>query len=115
MSLSPTFPWDVDPGLQHAYGFTAVRGGMQIFLGYVTTATGPVCVYANEKIGDMALRPWLQRWVPREKAHAAAQALCQEVEDYLASFRGMVSRPVENLDMDDFIEHIRIRTQHDFH
>jgi len=106
--------WLKDGPLHEAGGFSVARGGVQILLGYTISKSGPVQLYAIEKMGDLAPRIWLSRWTTRESAVRDAEDMVCVIEEYLDQINAPV-RPDENLGLDDFIEHLSLRISNGLH
>ena len=115
MTADPrAFPWEAREPDFNAYGFMAVRGTVQIYLGYAVFGNA-VLLYCNERIADNQTRQWLRFWTTRESAIEQAEGMCSDVEDYLMSYGHMPARPIEDLDMDDFINHLKARLNDELH
>ena len=91
----------------------ASGGNLKLHLGYRAGASGPVNLFCMEQIGAAPLTMWRNFWVSREAAEEAAENLCAEADDYLDSFESP-RRPHEDLDMDDYLEHLRTRVANSF-
>lgn len=87
-----------------AYGFTMTAGSLVVRLGHRLQHNG-VLLFATTQVGDAAPQMWRNFMVTRESAVEQAIALASDAEDYLLSTGGLV-RPVEDLNFDDFIEHV---------
>lgn len=107
-------PWEGREPLYNVRGFTAKATNLHINLGYAVYEGGSVLLYALETIGGGAPTQWRLLWTTKERALDMAESLCADVEEYLDSMR-MPWRPVEDLDMDDYIEHLRTRIAGTFH
>jgi len=97
-----------------ATGFCQQAGPLKITLGYATYSHEGLMLFAVENWGANPSQPWRRFWVPRETAVAAAQELCDDAAQYL----NMVTthwRPTEDLDFDDFVEHIRAFVEGSMH
>lgn len=114
MTATELTDWLKDGPLHEVTGFSAVRGSVQIFLGYTISRSGPVQLHAIEKMGDLAPRIWLNRWTTRESAVRDAEDMVGRVEQYLDQINAP-SRPEENLGLDDFIEHLSLRLSNGLH
>jgi hypothetical protein len=106
--------WLKEAPLHEVSGFSVARGGVQIFLGYTISKSGPVYLCAVEVMGDLAPRTWLSRWTTRESAVRDAEDMVCVVEEYLDQINAPV-RPDENLGLDDFIEHLSLRLSNGLH
>jgi hypothetical protein len=108
------FAWEGKVALNNTNGFSAKAGNLQIMLGYAEFEGGVYLIYAYENIGNQGPVLWRRFWSNTATVVAAAENLCGEVEEYLDGLH-TPWRPTENLDMDDFIDHITHRTTHGFH
>jgi hypothetical protein len=95
------------------YGFTVAAGNLVIRLGYKMQNAG-VLLFAYTQIGDAAPQPWRQFLAPPGAAVEAAMALAADAEDYAVS-TGHPIRPNEDLDLDDFIEHLSLNVTGEMH
>lgn len=106
--------WLKDDPLHEVSGFSVARGGVQIFLGYTISKSGPILLHAVEKLGDLAPRAWLSRWTTRESAARDAEDMVCMVQQYLDQVDAPV-RPDENFGLDDFIKHLSLRISNGLH
>lgn len=95
------------------YGFTVAAGNLVIRLGYKVQNAG-VLLFAYTQIGDATPQVWRQFMAPPESAIEAAMALAADAEDYALS-TGHPLRPNEDLDLDDFIEHLSLNVTGEMH
>lgn len=58
---------------------------------------------------------WRRFETPRESAIDQAIELCLDIEEYLVDGLNQVPRPVEDLDLDDFIDHLEMRLTNAMH
>lgn len=107
-----TFPWESKAPIFDCDGFLAAKGLLVIKVGYADFG-GPVLLYAIECISDTR-RIWRKRWTHREVAARDAEDLVADIEEYLDQINA-VQRPSEDLDLDDFIQHITERYNHGLH
>lgn len=107
-----SFPWEGSAPLFDCDGFRAVRGLLVLEAGYADFG-GPVLLYVIEHIGG-SKRVWRRIWTHREVAAEQAEDLVGDIEEYLETINA-VQRPVEDLDLDDFIQHITERYQNGLH
>ena len=96
-----------------SYGFTVAAGSLVVRLGYKMQPSG-VLLFAYTQIGDASPQPWRQFLAPPESAVEAAMSLAADAEDYAIS-TGCALRPNEDLDLDDFIEHLRLSVAGEMH
>ena len=71
-------------------------------------------LFAMEQIGANQPQLWRRFWVSRESALHYAEVLCADAAQYL----DMVSpkwRPAEDLDFDDFQEHLKAYLENSMH
>lgn len=95
-------------------GFSQKAGLLQVTLGYATFPHGVLLLFAQERVADREPVLWRRFWVSRTNAVAEARKLCNDAARYL----DMVStkwRPSEDLDFDDFIEHLRLHVEGGMH
>lgn len=112
--LKPLLPWEGGEVQTNCWGFTAKASNLLLTLGYATYGNGVVLLYVREQIGPAPPATWRAIWTTRECAVELAEALCSDVEDYLNSLR-MPWRPVEDLEMEDYLEHMTLRLSGQFH
>jgi hypothetical protein len=86
------------------YGFTLAAGNLVIRLGHVIKEDG-VVLFATTQIADAAPMMWRQFTSPRHAAVDAAERLVEDAEEYAEATGGLI-RPSEDLDFDDFVEHL---------
>lgn len=111
--MSQTFPWDSTNPEHIVQGFLIVGGNVTVNLGYVLFPQG-VLLFATTKIGAAPPELWRRYWTPRESAVKAAEDLAAWSETYITETLGLSVRPIEDLDLDDFIEHLRLRIENEF-
>jgi hypothetical protein len=96
-----------------AYGFTAAAGTLVIRLGH-KPVKGGVMLFATTQVADQTPQMWRQFTVGREAAVSMAATLASEAMEYLEATRGLI-RPVEDLDFDDFVQHVAMSTNGELH
>jgi hypothetical protein len=94
-------------------GFRQASGLVEIRVGYVL-AGGVVGLFAVLVLPGAAPQVWRQFWAPRAEAMDAAAELCADCMEYLTKFP-LPIRPVEDLDYDDFLEHLYCRLNGELH
>ena len=102
------------PPLTVVTGFSQKAFGLQVVLGYMTYGHAGLVLFATERMADKEPTVWRRYWVTEENAVREAQKLARDAATYL----DMVSprwRPAEDLDFDDFIEHIRLHVEGGMH
>jgi len=95
-------------------GFCQQAAYLKISLCYGVMPDSSIVLFAMEQLGTGPPQPWRKFLVPRHAAVSAARALCSDAAQYL----DMVSdrwRPSEDLDFDDFIEHLRLQVEGGMH
>lgn len=107
------FPWELKEPLHAAAGFTMSCGNLKLFFAYALYAEG-VLLLCYEKIGDAGATPWRRHWTSIEAAVDAAENLVGDAEEYVETLGGH-TRPVEDLDVDDFIQHLHMRLNNELH
>lgn len=108
------FEWETKPPLHSAGGFLMVAGNVWISMGYAVFKEG-VLLQSYTRIGDNQPQPWLRHWTSHLAAVEMAELMVCNAEEYLGETLGQAIREVEDLDGDDFIEHLRIRLANEFH
>lgn len=58
---------------------------------------------------------WRHFFTPKSSALDEAAQLCADVEEYVIGELGIKVRDVEDLDFDDFLEHLELNINHAFH
>lgn len=82
---------------------------MEINLGYLDY--GPqVCLVALIKVIGQPNVIWRSHWVPGDSAVEAARNLAADARGYIRELK-LIVRPVEDLDYNDYVEHIRCRVE----
>lgn len=112
MTAAEGFSWETHKPQHDTYGFRCVAGLLEVSAGYADFG-GPVLLYVIENISGTK-RVWRRVWTTRGSAAEQAEVLVGDIEDYLGSIAA-VQRPVEDLDLDDFIQHIFERYNHGLH
>ena len=113
MTETPAFPWERVQPKVNSFGFLASAGNIKLSFGYAQFDRGIFLLYVSESIGTQTSRIWRRVWAPAEEALEAAFDLCNDAEIYLESI-GHV-RPVEDLGMADFLEHLKLRINNELH
>lgn len=106
--------WPRGPLLGAAGGFREARGTIEVIVGYAVFADA-VQIAAFLKVGPQPPVEWLNRWTSHIEALRAAESMCGEAMDCLDSYKNVPRRPVEDLDFDDFLEHLETRLNGNFH
>lgn len=110
----PHFPCEKDPPQHLCQGFTLHGGAVDINLAYAVYPLGVVLI-ATVKVGDLARTIWRRFWTTRESALEAAESLAGDAEEYMFETLGLAPRPVEDLDLDDFLHHLDMCLNNGFH
>jgi hypothetical protein len=95
-------------------GFRAVCGAVELTAAYEAGPAGPVRLLLIEQFSGSAPRLWRNVLVSRGAAVKAAEDLCRDAHAYLSRFP-FPTRPSEDLDLDDFVEHLRIKLANELH
>lgn len=103
---SVQFPWEALPPQSSTLGFKLVAGTLQFELGYQIYPAG-VLLLCVEKIGSNEATLWRRHWASKEEAVRSAENLVAETYDYIEML-GVQERPYEDLNCDDFLEHLRL-------
>lgn len=91
-------------------GFTQQALALKIDMGYMTFSWGGLMLFAMEQWADRSPVVWRKLWVTRSSALGQARQLCADASRYLDTVSTRW-RPVEDLDFDDFIEHLRLHIE----
>lgn len=108
------FPWQGETPEHDAHGFRLVGGNVTVLLGYAAYRGG-ILLYSLVQIGDQQYKPWRRHWASREAAVESAESLAGDAYEYITETLGQRPREIEDLDLDDFVEHVRLRTENAFH
>jgi len=108
------FDWEKAQPRHSAGGFRLVGGNMTIMLGYAVYDEG-VLLHAVTKVGDQAPDLWRRFWASHDVAVASAEEMVDDAEHYMFNTLGLRPRPIEDLDLDDFIEHLQARLEGGLH
>ncbi len=95
-------------------GFTQQAFALKIVLGYMTLPDESLMLFAYEQWTGKEPVMWRKFLVPQHSALKSAESLCDDASRYL----DMVStkwRPSEDLDFDDFMEHLRLHVEGGMH
>jgi hypothetical protein len=107
------FPWESSEPTHFARGFRVSGAMLTIHAAYAIYPQGVLLLTYLET--PQGTNPWQRVWTPRENAVEAAENLAGAAEHYLTADLGITPRPVEDLDLDDFIEHLSLRLNHALH
>ena len=107
------FSWENEAPVGHTLCFKLTAGTLKFELGYVMYKAG-VLLLCTEKIGEQSATLWRRHWVSKEAAVRSAENLITETGDYI-DMLGLRERPYEDLDVDDFLEHLRLNVAGLFH
>lgn len=94
--------------------FTQQAHVLKITLGYMTFPHSGLMLLAMEQWVDRPPTIWRKLWVTRSGAVRAAERLRDDATKYL----DMVTtkwRPTEDLNFDDFLEHLRLHVEGGMH
>jgi hypothetical protein len=108
------FPWETQDPDHFCSGFRIASGTFSINLAYAIYGAS-VLLVASLKNGNTEPVVWKRIWVPKENAVAAANHMAADVEHYLTDLLSLVPRPTENLDLEDFVEHLGMRLNNELH
>lgn len=101
--LSPQSAW-----------FKAAAGFVEVRVSYWMHERG-ILLCAVIEPPNAPYRVWRRYWTSYEGALREAESLCGEVCDYLTNLTKTQMREVEDLDLDDFLEHLKTRINNEFH
>lgn len=108
------FPWEGREPDHVATGFVLGSSNYRIHLAYAVAGQA-VLLLASTQVGTSELVPWRRFWVPKETAVEAATQLAAEAEEFLLEDLGAQARPNEDLDLEDFIHHLKLRLENALH
>lgn len=108
------FSWEGKEPEHSAGGFLLVGGNVIVSLGYAVYPQG-VLLLATTKIGAQEPLLWRRHWSSKMAAVEAAENLAGDAEAYICETLGLIPRPVEDLDLDDFIQHLSMRLNNELH
>lgn len=106
-----------DPGeiLGFAGPFKGAAGFVEVHLFYWVHARGVLLAAVIHPPGSPRVM-WRRHWVSHIEAVRAAANLASEAEDYLRQItKGQPMREVEDLDWDDYVDHLMTRINKEFH
>jgi hypothetical protein len=107
------WPWETKPPLNVAAGFNLTGGNVTVSIAYAEYPSA-IMFLVHTKIANQEPVLWRRFWSPKMSAVEAAENLTCEAEDYLLETLGLRPRETEDLDFDDFIEHLRLRVNNEF-
>ncbi len=99
--------------LKLTHGFKAKAGHCLINLGYTIRPSGIVTLFAFIKFGTMDYEPWREFQCGAESAVSQAMAMARDAIAFLGT-QGP-AREVEDLDFDDFIQHLSANINKELH
>ena len=107
------FPWENQKPTHHVAGFRISAGNVVLTLGYATFLGGQITLFALSSVAGSPATLWREFWTSIESAISEAEQLCADAEEYAETI-GFI-RPVEDLDLEDFIQHLTLRIQNGLH
>lgn len=107
------FPWEARQPQHFVFGFKQAVGNVEVALGYAVWPEA-IKLFAFLKFGAVEPTIWRQHWTSYGSALDAAENLTAEAEAYLETFN-MPFRPAEDLDYDDYLEHLSARINKELH
>ncbi len=108
------FRWERGEPRAAAHGFRIAGGNVVVSLAYAIYDEG-ILLVAFTQIGAQPPQLWLRRWASHIAALEAAEDLAGRAEEYITETLGLKPRAVEDLDLDDFIQHLDMRLHNEFH
>lgn len=108
------FPWETGKPLHFASGFTINGGNVTVRLTYLIYAEG-VLLFSTVQIGAQPVQTWRRYWTSHVGAVESAENMCADAHEYITKTWGMRPRGEEDLDLDDFIEHLSARLNNELH
>jgi hypothetical protein len=106
-------PWEGREPLAWVTGFRQASGVVSISLGYAVYPEA-VLLFSTINLPNTPPQLWHQYWTSYVEAERMAESLAGEAEEYLRRF-SLPMRPTEDLDYDDFIQHLHTRINNVFH
>ena len=101
-------PWEVRAPQHNCSGFMVAAGNVRINCGYAVWPES-VLLFAVISVGGGEFIPWRRFWAPHASAVDAAEGLAGDAEHYLIETLGMALREDEDLNLDDYLEHLHLR------
>ena len=111
--MAGKFPWEGREPTHVASGFKVSGGMLAIHAAYAIYPEAVLLVSYLESPSGKS--PWRRVWAPRGSAVEVAESLAGAAEHYLTADLGLTARPIEDLDLDDFIEHLSLRLNNALH
>jgi hypothetical protein len=106
-------PWQDEPPIATVGGFTLASGHIAITLGYALYKEA-VLLHSHLHMPNSEPKLWRYHWTSYIEAERMAENLAAESEEYLRKFQ-LPIRPNEDLDFDDFIDHLHARLNNELH
>jgi hypothetical protein len=106
-------PWESEPPIANVFGFKSAVGPITVSLGYAMYP-GAVLLYSHLTTPPSPPQLWRYHWTSKEEALRMAESLCAESDEYLSRFN-WPRREVEDLDFEDFLEHLSARLNNELH
>lgn len=107
-------PWEASPPLSVVTGFKQAVGNIEVTLGYAMYPHAVRLFSLLQMTSQSPPQLWRSHWTSKEAAMDSAMQLAAEGEEYLDSFKAP-RRPAEDLDFDDFFEHLYARLNNELH
>ena len=107
--------WPGEP-LHQPVMFVQSGGAVDVHLSYLLFQEAVLLSAFVTMPGYPPGRIWRQHWTSYEGSVSAAEDLADDALEYLQDSLGHKNlRPAEDLDYDDFVEHLRARLNKEFH
>lgn len=107
----PTWPGEPT---HFAAGFRASAGYLKLNLGYFIYPHGTVLLFVQEQLQTNPPSIWRSFFTTKQSAVKVAEDLCADAQDYIDNV-GVPQRPHEDLDFDDYLEHLKARLNNELH
>ena len=105
---------ELTSAFQHfAGGFRIAAGHLKLIFGYGIRHNGTITIVVLEVLAGVT-SVWREVHTTRDAAVECAESLCADAQEYIDNCQ-FPQRPYEDLDLDDFIEHLHMRLNHELH
>lgn len=95
--------------------FKAASGFLEVRVSYWVHERGILLCAVIEPPNNAPYKVWRRYWTSHVGALREAESLCGEIVEYLTSMTRSPLRETEDLDLDDFLEHLKTRLDNNFH
>ncbi len=109
-----TTPEHTDKPDAEVYGFRISSATVQVWLGYRVYGNRVELFAATQVAGTPPVN-WRNFTTTRQQALREAEILCDDAEAYLVVGLNQTLKPVEDLDFDDFLNHLELSLKNAMH